>query len=599
MIRKEDFFRILLASVCGAALASCSVDAPATYGALPTQAQVEWQKMEMNMFCHFGPNTFTSAEWGTGQENADVFNPTEMDCRQWAAIARAAGMKGIIITAKHHDGFCLWPNPVCRHTVAYSSWKDGKGDVLKELSEACGEYGLKFGVYISPWDRNDPAYGTDEYNEVFRETLESALGNYGPVFEQWFDGACGEGPNGKIQVYDWNLYHETVYRHQPDAVIFSDVGPGCRWIGNEAGYAGKTCWSVIDTAGFAPGNKAPDRDALNCGNENGEAWVPGEADVSIRPGWFYKDSENDKVKSVSDLLGIYYASVGRNSLLLLNVPPDKRGLIHSIDSLRLMEFRSALDRIFGTDMSDGASAEASQVRGKSGRFSASNILDDDYDSYWTTDDGVDEASVTVELDGKKTFNRILLQEYIPLGQRVSEFSVDIRDDKGQWQRAAEGTTIGYKRILLIDKVTADAVRVNILKSHACPVLNGFGLYLDEIMGETEGWDESDASGKTMDAGEALVSDLGKESEITGFFYTPKKRGADGCIITYNLEVSSDGETWRRVFTDRMFDNIENNPVRQEVLFPEPLSFRYIRLIPVRTGNAGSYGVKGFGVLGDK
>ena len=596
MSLKTSFLTALLsAAVCGTAMVSCGTDAPAPYGVLPSPAQVEWQKMETNMFCHFGPNTFTSAEWGTGQESADLFNPSGMDCRQWASIAKAAGMKGIIITAKHHDGFCLWPNPVSRHTVARSSWKDGKGDVLKELSEACREYGLKFGVYISPWDRNDPAYGSDGYNEVFRQTLESALGNYGPVFEQWFDGACGEGPNGKRQVYDWNLYHETVYKHQPDAVIFSDIGPGCRWIGNEAGYAGKTCWSTLDTAGFAPG-KSPAQDTLNCGNVHGEAWVPGEADVSIRPGWFYKDSENDKVKSVSDLLGIYYASVGRNSLLLLNVPPDKRGLIHSIDSLRLMEFRSALDKIFASDMADGAVAEASSVRGGGKRFSAANILDGDYDSYWCTDDGITEASVVVNLNGVKTFNRILLQEYIPLGQRIAAFSIDVKDPEGNWVRAAEGTTVGYKRILLTDRLTTDAVRINIEKSYACPLINGFGLYLDEIMGETEGWDEPDDSGETFAAGEPLVLDLGKDTQARGFFYRPKKKGADGCIITYSLAVSPDGTQWQTVFSDKMFENIVNNPVRQDVSFSGPLTFRYIKLTPLRTSDENTYGVAGFGIL---
>ena len=595
MIQPNKSSLALSAAACGLALASCGTDAPAPYGPLPTPQQVEWQKMETNMFCHFGPNTFTSAEWGSGQEDADIFNPSQMDCRQWASIAKAAGMKGIIITAKHHDGFCLWPNPASSHTVAQSSWMDGKGDVLKDLSEACREYGLEFGVYISPWDRNDPAYGTDEYNDVFRRTLESALGSYGPVFEQWFDGACGEGPNGKRQTYDWDLYHETVYRHQPDAVIFSDVGPGCRWIGNEAGYAGKTCWSRLDTAGFTPG-ASPSQDTLNCGNVHGKAWIPGEADVSIRPGWFYKDSENDKVKSVSDLLGIYYASVGRNSLLLLNVPPDKRGLIHSTDSLRLMEFRAALDKILSVDMSEGASAEADEVRGGSMKFAASNMLDSGYDTYWATDDNIREASVIINLDGEKTFNRIMLQEYIPLGQRVAQFSVDIMDKDGDWVRAAEGTTIGYKRILLTDRLTTAAVRVNIEKSYACPLLNGFGLYLDEVMGETEAWDDADSSGETRDAGTPLEIDLGKTAEVRGFYYQPKKKGKDGCIISYNLEVSTDGKYWETVFSDKMFDNIVNNPVRQEVRFPAPVQLRYIRLIPLRTSGKDTYGVAGFGVM---
>lgn len=434
--------------------------------------------MEMNMFCHFGPNTFTSAEWGSGQESVNEFNPSDMDCRQWTSVAKTAGMKGIIITAKHHDGFCLWPNPASRHTVAQSDWMDGKGDVLKELSQACSESGIKFGVYISPWDRNDPAYGTDRYNDIYCQTLESALGNYGPVFEHWFDGACGEGLNGKIQKYDWPLFHKTVRDLQPDAIMFSDIGPGCRWVGNEKGYAGETCWSTLDTTGFTPGKGAPVKDTLECGNVHGEAWLPAEVDVSIRPGWFYKDSENDKVKSLEELLGIYYSSVGRNGLLLLNVPPDKTGQIHSIDSLRLMEFRAALDKIFGNDLSDGAKVKATATRG--GRFSATNILDGDYDSYWATADDETSASLTISLDGEKTFNRIMLQEYIPLGQRIAGFNIEALSSDGLWEKIAEGTTIGYKRILLTDKITTSAVRINIEQSNACPLINGFGLYLDEI-----------------------------------------------------------------------------------------------------------------------
>lgn len=470
---------IIIATGCAAVVASCGTyEAPKPYGPVPTAQQLEWQKMEMNMFCHFGPNTFTSAEWGSGQESVNEFNPSNLDCRQWTSIAKAAGMKGIIITAKHHDGFCLWPNPASRHTVAQSAWMDGKGDVLKELSQACSESGIKFGVYISPWDRNDPAYGTDKYNDVYCRTLESALGNYGPVFEHWFDGACGEGPNGKIQKYDWPLFHKTVRALQPDAIMFSDIGPGCRWVGNEKGYAGETCWSTLDTAGFTPGKGAPVKDTLACGNVHGEAWLPAEADVSIRPGWFYKDSENDKVKSLEELLGIYYSSVGRNGLLLLNVPPDKTGRIHDIDSLRLMEFREALDQIFGNDLSSGAKAGASETRGC--RFSASNILDDDYDSYWSTADNVTSASLTVKLEGPKTFNRIMLQEYIPLGQRIAGFNIEVLRSDGSWEQIAEGTTIGYKRIIMTDKVTTSAIRINIEKSYACPTLNGFGLYLDEI-----------------------------------------------------------------------------------------------------------------------
>ncbi len=434
--------------------------------------------MEMNMFAHFGPNTFTGREWGLGTETEDVFNPTSLDCDQWTSIAKAAGFKGIIITGKHHDGFCLWPNPVCGHTVAKSPWKDGKGDVLKELSEACAKDGLKFGVYISPWDRNDPTYGTPEYNEIYVKTLESALGSYGDVFEQWFDGANGEGPNGKRQDYDWPLFNGTVRRLQPNAVIFSDIGPDCRWVGNERGSAGRTCWSRLDTEGFTPGAGAPCQDTLNCGNALGKHWIPAETDVSIRPGWFWRESENDKIKSVDELLRIYYESVGRNSLLLLNVPPDTTGRINAADSTRLMEFHAALDRIFEDNLAEGAKAKATAVRGRS--FKAQNILNDEYDSFWAAPDDLTRASITVNLKGERTFNLIQLQEYVPLGQRVKSFTVEASGKDGQWSVIASETTIGYKRIIPVAKTTASRIRLNITASFACPVLNGFALYLDPV-----------------------------------------------------------------------------------------------------------------------
>jgi alpha-L-fucosidase len=329
---RKSFVAVLISFV---AISCKNVQEVAPFGTVPTPQQVEWQKMEYNMFMHFGPNTFTGVEWGSGQEKEELFNPTAMDCSQWTQIAKAAGMKGVIITAKHHDGFCLWPNPVSNHTVAQSPWRDGKGDVLKDLSEACREDGLGFGIYISPWDRNDPHYGTDEYNDVFVKTLEHALGSYGHVFEQWFDRACGEGPNGKKQVYDWVRFNSTVDKMQPGIVIFSDYGPGCRWVGNERGHAGRTCWSTMNVDDDFNGPPT-NRKQLNEGIVGGNTWAPAETDVSIRKGWFWKERENSTVKSLQHLLKIYYESVGRNSLLLLNVPPDTCGLIHPVDSARLM-----------------------------------------------------------------------------------------------------------------------------------------------------------------------------------------------------------------------------------------------------------------------
>ena len=594
--------KTLLGCLSMAAIAACStVEAPQPYGALPSDAQVEWQKMEYNLFVHFGPNTFTGAEWGNGKEIADTFNPTDLDCRQWAATAKAAGMKGIIITAKHHDGFCLWPNPVCQHTVAQSSWRDGKGDVLKELSEACKEYGLEFGIYISPWDQNDPHYGTDAYNDVFVQTLEHALGSYGEVFEQWFDGACGEGPNGKKQVYDWPKFYSTVYKMQPDAIIFSNVGPGCRWVGNEYGSAGRTCWGTMNVGEHTPSTPI-DCDMLNAGNADGEKWVAAETDVSIRPGWFWRESENDKVKSVQQLLKIYYESVGRNSLLLLNVPADKRGHLHEADSVRLMELRAAIDEIFSTDLAEGAKAEACCVRGGLKKFAASNILDDNYDSYWATDDDVRSASFVVNLPQARTFNRVQIQEYIPLGQRVSAFSIEALGEDGQWKTIANETTIGYKRIVHTPVTTAVAVRVNIEESLACPLINGFALYMDNIYVSDE--KANIPTGEVRPAAEPLVLDLGEVKTVKGFTYAPIYKGEGGCVVTYDLEVSTDGASWTKVYDDKMFENIINNPTVREVIFDEPLQAKVLRLVPVRTevsaGAAGkasdTYGYSEFSVV---
>lgn len=567
---------------------SACVSAPAPFGALPTEAQVEWQKMEFNMFVHFGPNTFTNVEWGDGTESVDVFAPTALDCRQWAAIAKEAGMKGIIITGKHHDGFCIWPNPESTHTVAQSKWRDGKGDIFKELSEACREYGLKFGVYISPWDQNDPHYGTPEYNEVFRRTIEHAHTNYGEVFEQWFDGACGEGPNGKQQVYDWDLFNGEVYRHHPNAMIFTDVGPGCRWIGNESGIAGETCWSTLNVKGFGPGRQAPPKKSLNGGDMNGEAWVAGEADVSIRPGWFWRESENDKVKSLDHLLYIWYNSVGHNSLLLLNVPPDTRGLINESDQVRLKEFRQALDEIFSTDYADGAAIEASHVRGRG--YEAANLLDDDYDSYWTAADDVRQASITLSFNEPRTFNRVQLQEYIPLGQRVCGFNIEALDADGNWKRIGESTTIGYKKIVLTDMVTTTGLRINITDALAVPVLNGLSLYKDEIYkGYVYAGTNSDALWYKLDV--PLEWSADEKTLVKGFIYSPDHE--DNCITRYRLEASVDGQTWTEVYANKRFDNIVNNPIPQEVIFKKPIEAKALRLIPVETREEDGYASREF------
>ncbi len=273
---------------------------------LPSKMQLEWSTLDYYFFVHFGPNTFTNLEWGEGTEHEEIFNPTQLDCRQWCRIAKAAGAKGIIITAKHHDGFCLWPSAYSKHTVRESKWKNGKGDVLKELSNACKEYGLKMGIYLSPWDRNHPMYGTEEYNDVFINMMKEVVSEYGPLFVFWWDGANGEGPNGKKQIYDWHRFEQTLRTIAPNTPVFSDIGPDIRWVGNEKGIAGKTNWNLLDTAGFTRGEGSPHVDTLNKGNEIGGNWIPAECDVSIRPGWFYHAEEDDKVKSPKQLFDLYF-----------------------------------------------------------------------------------------------------------------------------------------------------------------------------------------------------------------------------------------------------------------------------------------------------
>lgn len=593
--------------------ANCQNQPLKAYGAIPTQDQVDWQQMEYYMFTHFGPNTFTDVEWGDGKEDPKVFNPTNVDCRQWAATAKAAGMKGIIITAKHHDGFCLWPSKYSTHTVRESLWKDGKGDLLKELSEACREYGLKFGVYLSPWDQNHPAYGTPEYNQVFANTLNEVLSGYGEVFEQWFDGANGEGKDGKKQVYDWNLFHNTVYRNQPQAVIFSDVGPGCRWMGNEQGVAGKTNWSTLNIKGYEPGRGAPSVDILNTGVQGGEAWVPAETDVSIRPGWFYSPSTDDKIKSVDKLMDIYYTSVGRNSNLLLNVPPDRTGRIHANDSIRLMEFRKAREESFGKDLIEGAEIKASNVRDNAVQYSAANLLDDNYNTYWATDDSELNPSIEIDLKQVKTFNRLALQEYIPLGQRVASFSVKYWDN-GVWKDLTEATTIGYKRILRFPTISTQKLKIS-LTALACPLISKVSLYnAPESFSATEGvnkennkslstskWklvspvadlskitDTDDNTFLEVKKKTPLVIDLGEAELIKGFTYIPFNKVQSSNILRYNFYISLDGKNWTQVKKNAIFNNIANNPVKQDVTLFATKSekARYIKLEPIEIVDSG-------------
>ena len=424
----------------------------------PTIQQLRWHDMEFYLFAHFGPNTFTDKEWGEGTEREEIFNPSNMDCRQWCRVAKAAGAKGIIITAKHHDGFCLWPSKYSTHTVRESSWKNGKGDVLKELSAACKEYGLKFGVYISPWDRNHPDYGTPGYNDIFINMMKELLINYGPIWELWWDGANGEGPNGKKQVYDWDRFKQTVKKLSPNTVIFSDVGPHIRWVGNEQGIAGETNWNTLDTAGFTAGAGAPPNDTLSRGNVNGKVWIPAECDVSIRPGWFYHKEEDAKVKTPEQLFDLYLKSVGRGATLLLNVPPDRRGVIHENDAAALVAFKNLRDKIYRTNLS--LKAEVSLLSGK--RKKAAPVVNDRNSNTFIEIADLKNESMHIHFKQPATINTIILKEFIKDGQSVEKFYVQLRSkDKIE---SLEATTIGHKRILNFSTRPVDDIDIYFLES---------------------------------------------------------------------------------------------------------------------------------------
>lgn len=425
----------------------------------PTKAQLAWHDMEFYLFMHFGPNTFTDMEWGKGNEKEEVFNPKELDCNQWCRIAKASGATGIIITAKHHDGFCLWPSKFSKHTVRESKWQDGKGDVLKELSTACKKYGLKFGVYISPWDRNHPDYGTEKYNDVFVNMMKEIFTNYGPVWELWWDGANGEGPNGKKQDYDWKRYEKTVRELSPNTIVFSDIGPDIRWCGNEDGIAGKTNWNMLDTAGFTRGAGAPKQGVLNTGNKDGKYWIPAECDVSIRPGWFYHRSEDSKVKTPEQLFDLYLKSVGRGANLLLNVPPDGRGLITAYDSAVLVRFNSLRLK----NLANNLLKNAATYHLFHGIIKKAPALSDGNNK---TVEAVTEAvqeSVGVELKFKKNImvNCVVLNEDLSSGQHCSKFKLLLFNSKDELMREIYGTTIGRKRIITFPVVNINAIELTI------------------------------------------------------------------------------------------------------------------------------------------
>jgi alpha-L-fucosidase len=446
----------------------------------PHERQVAWQELEFIAFVHFGVNTFTDREWGTGQEDPKIFNPTELDCRQWVRVLKDAGMKTVILTAKHHDGFCLWPSHYTSHSVAQSSWKAGKGDVVRDLSQACREAGLKLGIYLSPADLNAPSYGnTDGYNTYFKLQLTELLKKYGPISEVWFDGANPRKEGMKYHYFDW---YALIRQLQPKAVIFG-MGPDVRWVGNESAKTRRTEWSVIPSTVPLEQFHGGDLTADDLGSREKIKgaphllWYPAETDVSIRPGWFYHPREDDKVKSADTLWDMYVRNVGGNCVFLLNVPPDRRGLIHENDVAVLHQLGERIRATFRDNLATGAKAKATRTKGTGGQFDAAKTVDADKDTYWTTDDWTTSAEIEYDLGGNRRFSLAMLQEHLKSGQRIEACAFDAWID-GAWKELGQGTTVGYKKFFRFAPVETDKVRVRVLESRVAPTLSNFGLFLE-------------------------------------------------------------------------------------------------------------------------
>ncbi len=468
-----------------------SASAPSPYGAIPSQRQLRWHELETTAFLHFTVNTFTDKEWGNGDEDPNLFNPAAFDADAIVAALADAGMRGVILTAKHHDGFCLWPTATTEHSVRASSWRSGKGDVVRELSEAARRHNLKFGVYLSPWDRNSALYATPQYLEIYRRQLTELLTNYGEIFEVWHDGANGgDGFYGgarekrtidKRTYYDWPRTWDLVRSLQPNAVIFSDVGPDVRWVGNERGIAGDPCWAAYDPVGVDGGAASPgdvrDKESPT-GHRHGTKWLPAECDVSIRPGWFWHERENARVKTPAQLIDLYYKSVGRGANLLLNVPPNRDGLLQKEDVASLKAFGDYRRATFGTNLAAHAKISASNTRHNSRAYSPRNLLDGRPETSWAADDSVLTPELTIDLGRDITARVILVKEDIRYGQRIDAISLE-RWNSGTWAPFASATSVGPRRLIRLDEPVKTArVRLRITQASASPVLSEFGLFAE-------------------------------------------------------------------------------------------------------------------------
>lgn len=490
---------LLAGMMAGLLLPSCKeAEPPAPVLPVPTPEQVEWQKMENYAFVHFGLNTFNDLEWGYGNTPASTFDPTNLDCEQWVRIIKQAGLKGVILTAKHHDGFCLWPTETVDYNISRSPYKDGKGDMVRELSDACKKHGLKFGLYLSPWDRHNAEYGREGYQKIYHRQINELISNYGPLFEFWFDGANGGngwyGGTDETRSIDPKKYYgyekarEMIKAKHPEAMIFGGTVPDIRWIGNESGWAGETNWAPYSY------DKETHYSQAQWGMKDGDKWLPGECDVSIRPGWFYHQREDHQVRTVPNLVDLYYRSVGHNANFLLNFPVGLTGQIYPMDSARAVDWHKTIAAELADNLLQGVRPKASDTRGNA--YKAACVTDGDWDTYWATPDGVTTGSLTFPLPAGTLLNRVMIQEYIPLGQRVCAFSLEVEKD-GKWMPVETSdtlSTVGYKRLVRFKTTPADALRIQFKEARGPLCINNVEAFLapplleqPRIMRNRENW----------------------------------------------------------------------------------------------------------------
>ncbi|MFT3701616.1 MAG: alpha-L-fucosidase [Agriterribacter sp.] len=594
---------------------------PAPYGATPSKGQLNWHEMEMYCLIHFTPTTFENKEWGYGDASPSIFNPLKFDANQIAAAAKAAGCNGLVSVAKHHDGFCLWPTKANEYNISKSPWRNGKGDMVKEFMEATRKQGMQFGVYCSAWDRNDPAYGTPKYVEHYKTELTELYTNYGPLFTSWHDGANGgDGYYGgakekrnidRATYYNWPTVWEITRRIQPNAVIFSDIGPDTRWVGNESGYAGETCWATftpIGKNGQPPAPGSVDETNLTGGERNGKYWIPAECDVPLRPGWFYHPDQNDKIRTPDQVFDLYLKSVGRGACLNLGLSPNPDGLLHPNDVQSLKLFGDKLRKTFAQNLAVGASFTASNVRGNDPSFGVSNLTDNDRYSYWATDDNETHPELVVDLKENKRFNIIRLRENIKLGQRLDSVVIDSWQNN-QWEKIASATSIGSTRLIRLPQfISVQKLRFRLF-APVCVALSDVGLFAEAESGKLilqsgskalskTGWKISNAAKSAGGSNtlaivdgnkesfwesssslfpQSVTVDMGSAKKISAFSYLPRQDGKpQGLISKYELLVSLNGKDWKKI-SEGEFANIVANPIAQYKQLNKPENARYIQL----------------------